>query len=81
MRELSLWEMDLAGGGMAAAVDGTEQFIQCMDDNWWHDTVTGAVSGAIGGAVFGPGAILGGIVGAVGGSTGAAISCGVSAIF
>lgn len=74
MRNLENSEIRCIGGGVA--------FVDCMNQNWWENTITGATSGAIAGAFgLGGGAVVGGIVGAVGGSTGTGIYCAVSSIF
>lgn len=74
MRNLETMEISCIGGGV--------QFVDCMNENWWENTITGATSGAFAGAFgLGGGAVIGGIVGAVGGSTGTGIYCAVSSIF
>lgn len=62
--------------------DATQEFNECMEENWAENTVTGAVGSGIGaGAVSGGAAALpAAILGAVGGSTGTFVYCGLKAI-
>lgn len=76
MREMTMDEIASVCGG-----DFTESFNACMAENWWENTVTGAIGGAVGGALFaGGGAFVGFLGGGVGGSTGTFGYCLIQAL-